>query len=211
MSESGYGDFEFERRFFVRALPRDVLQGTTPSLIIQSYFLAEQGFALRIRVQATSTGARLDAASDPLDALAAHIDDIDFCTLTAKGPTAGGTRYEAERELDAHVGIEMVRRGGRRVVKNRYAVWLGGDGWVLDEFGGQNHPLIVAECERSGPVTDLQIPQFCSTEITDDARFGNDALSRTPFCSWSADYLTELAETGPRYRQDFGTNSTVAE
>ncbi|WP_029253177.1 hypothetical protein [Paraoerskovia marina] len=209
MTDTGYGDFEFERRFLLRHVPRDLVADVTPSLVVQSYFLADEGYALRVRVQATSTGAVLDSTSDPLEVLAEHAEAIDFCTLTAKGPTAGGTRYEAERELDVLVGLEMVRRRGRRIVKNRYAVWLGEDGWVVDEFGGANHPLVIAECERSGPVTDLEIPQFCTTEITDDVRFGNESLACRPYASWAADHLRQLDADGPQYRQDFGENSTL--
>ena len=40
MTESGYGDFEFERKFLVRTLPTDLLAGSTPDVIVQSYFLA---------------------------------------------------------------------------------------------------------------------------------------------------------------------------
>ena len=34
MSETGYGDFEFERRFFVRGLPDAVRDDPTPTLIV---------------------------------------------------------------------------------------------------------------------------------------------------------------------------------
>ena len=91
-----------------------------------------------------------------------------------------GTRYEAERELDVSVGIELVRRGGARVAKTRHSVWLGDDGWVVDTFAGGNAPLMIAEVERGGPVTDLTIPAFCVTEVTSDPRFSNDALAGTP-------------------------------
>ena len=46
MSDTGYGDFEFERRFWVRDLPRELLDAS-PALIVQSYFLADEGFAIR--------------------------------------------------------------------------------------------------------------------------------------------------------------------
>ena len=36
MSDSGYGDFEFERRFFVRDMPRELLAEPAPVLIVQS-------------------------------------------------------------------------------------------------------------------------------------------------------------------------------
>jgi len=209
VSDSGYGDFEFERRFVARDVPRELLEESPPTLIVQSYYLADDGYALRLRVQSSTARARLDERSDAVAVLDEHADAFDFCALTAKGPMVGGTRYEAERELDVSVGVEMVRRGGRRIVKNRHAVWLGADGWVIDVFGGANHPLVVAECERSGPVVDLQIPSFCVTEVTDDHRFANDALVHEPFSRWATQFERELAEQGPRFLQGFGRNQAL--
>ncbi|KZM33985.1 CYTH domain-containing protein [Oerskovia enterophila] len=205
MTDGGNGDFEFERRFLLKDVPVDLLDA--PALIVQSYFLAQDGFAIRLRVQASATDATLAASTSPLHVLEEHT--FDFCALTVKGPTNGGTRYEAEREIDVNVGIEMIRRGGGRIVKTRYSAWLGADGWVIDVFGGANHPLVIAECERSGPVVDLQIPSFCLTEITDDRRFSNDYLSHTPYSGWAASFAAELAVSGPRFRQDFGHNARL--
>lgn len=207
MAECGYGDFEFERRFSVAELPAQVLAEPDPALIIQSYFLAADGYAMRLRVQSSSVYVPMDGSEDELDILNQFASDFDFCALTVKGPMNSGTRYEAEREIDLTMGIEMIRRGGHRIVKNRYATWLGQDGWVLDVFGGQNHPLIIAECERGVPVTDLSIPEFCSTEITDDYRFANETLSHTPYGPWRRDFEQELATDGPQFLQSFGTNT----
>lgn len=78
-------------------------------------------------------------------------------------------------------------------------------------FGGPN-ALIVAEAERSGPVTNLTIPKFCITEITDQARFNNDGvLANRPFCKWADDFEEELALEGPRFQQYFGKNRMVGE
>ncbi|MGO1315791.1 MAG: hypothetical protein ACTMIR_01975 [Cellulomonadaceae bacterium] len=204
MSDTGYGDFEFERRFWLRELPHDVLAEPDPVLIVQSYYLAVDGYAIRVRAQSSRPQGADETDIDAL--LAAQDDRFDFCALTAKGPMVGGTRYEAERQIDVGVGLAMIRAGGRRIVKHRYATWLGTDGWVIDVFGGVNRPLIIAECERGGPVTDLSIPDFCVTEITDDRRFANDALSHTPYGSWARDYEQELGRTGPRFGQEFGRN-----
>lgn len=201
-------DFEYERRFLVSAFPEHLRDA--PTLIVQSYFLAEAGYALRVRVQASEVDASLDATSNPLDVLDAHREAITVATVTVKGPAIGGTRYEAERPLDPQVAAEVVRRGGMPTVKTRYAVWLGGDGWSVDVFGGANHPLIIAECERSSPVTDLEIPSFCVTELTDDRRFGNESLATQPFSGWAPAYLAELAAVGPSLRGDFGTNAMRA-
>lgn len=206
MSDTGYGDFEFERKFFVRELPVDVLRGDVPDLIVQSYFLAAEGYALRIRLQGPARVPLERGVVDDLTVLAQNADRFTFSALTAKGPAVGGTRYEAERDLDVAVGREMVRLGGSRVVKYRHSVWLGGDGWVIDEFLGANGPLIVAECERGGPVTDLVIPDFCESELTDDPRFANESLSRRPYSGWAEQYEEELRTRGPRWLTDFGTN-----
>jgi CYTH domain-containing protein len=205
-SDTGYGDFEFERRFWVRERPAELLDEPEPVLIVQSYYLAQDGYALRLRVQASGLRLPLGPGSDPLAVLDEVGDRFEFCAVTLKGPMNVGTRYEAEREIDVTVGIEMIRRGGDRIVKNRYSVWLGADGWVVDVFGGANSPLVIAECERAGPVTDLQIPAFCETEVTDDARFANDGLARAPYGAWAATFERALAAEGPRFLTDFGHN-----
>ena len=203
MSDTGYGDFEFERRFWVRDLPVDLLD-ESPTIIVQSYYLADEGYALRVRVQTSGGAPALDPSRTPLEVLDEYADRFDFCQVTVKSPMNAGTRYEAERELDVAVGMELVRRGGQRVAKTRHSVWLGDDGWVVDVFAGANAPLVVAEVERGGPVTDLVVPDFCVTEVTDDARFGNDALARTPYGAWAADYERELAAAGPSFLAGLG-------
>lgn len=205
MSEQGYGDFEFERRFVARNVPATLLE-TNPTLIVQSYLLSDEGWAVRIRAQAPGVAATLDPAADELALLEAHVDAVDFGAVTVKGPMNAGTRYEAEREIDPTVAVELVRRGGGRVAKLRHAVWLGEDGWVIDVFAGRNAPLVVAEVERGGPVTDLAIPDFAVTEVTVDPRFANDALARSPFSAWADTFAAELAAQGPTFLTELGTN-----
>ena len=200
----GFGDFEFERRFLVNELPAHLRD--SPSLIIQNYFLAKDGFAIRVRCLAPGISATVNEMSDYYGLLLAEKKHFDFAAITVKGPAAGGTRYEAERSIDPGVGVELVARGDAIIVKTRYAFWFGEDGWVVDEFGGANAGLIIAECERSSPVVDLQIPEFCVTEITDDHRFANDSLCFNPYQKWGEAYQRELKKIGPTYRQDFGTN-----
>ena len=175
MIEQGYGDFEFERRFVVRDVPAGILE-ETPTLIVQTYLLSDEGYAVRVRAQAPGVPARQDPALDELALLEAHVGGVDFGAVTVKGPMNAGTRYEAEREIDATVAVELIRRGAGRVAKLRHAVWLGEDGWVIDVFAGRNAPLVVAEVERGGPVTDLAIPTFLVTEVTVDPPCGPPAF-----------------------------------
>ncbi len=199
-------DFEFERRFFVAEMPEQLLSGVTPDLIVQTYFLASQGYGLRIRLQATSLNREVPEDISGKEAVELFADDFDLCVLAAKGPYTGGTRYEAERVLDVNVGTQMSLLGGTTLTKLRYGVWLGQDGWVIDRFLGDNKPLIVAECERTGPVVDLEIPAFCVEEVTEDRRFSNDALTVKPFSKWARLHRRSLQMNPPRFVTDFGIN-----
>lgn len=204
-------DFEFERRFFVEELPTKLLEGTHPDLIVQTYFLADDGYALRIRLQATGVDLVISDDITGKEALAQYEDKFDLCILAVKGPYLGGTRYEAERELDIGVGIQMCLRGGQTLAKLRYGVWMGQDGWVIDRFLGPNRPLVIAECERTGPVTNLEIPSFCVEEVSGDSRFSNDELVGHPFSQWNSKYKRQLQMNPPRFDHSFGTNQLAPE
>ena len=205
------GDFEYERRFLCRRFPAGLDDGDPPTLIVQSYYVHRDNYALRIRLTAHSVRCLMTTDTDASDVLVQHRDAFTDAYVTVKGPVNGGTRYEAERDIDPGIAAELVLRGGSAIVKNRYPVWLGEDGWNIDVFGGPNAPLIVAEAERSEPVTDLAIPTFCLTEITDDTRFSNDGLADRPYALWRDDFLTELRRGGVHYLQGFGTNRTEFE
>ncbi|MGK2902984.1 MAG: hypothetical protein ACSLE7_08960 [Mycobacterium sp.] len=196
------GDFEFERKFFVHEMPAVMATDPRPGLIVQAYLFAADGYAVRIRLQGP---APIELAATPAE-LVRSLDDDAIGTMTAKGPAAGGTRYEAERELDPIVAGQIVARADHVVVKVRYSAWLGEDGWIVDRFLGGNAPLVLAEVERGGPVVDLVIPEFCATEVSEDDRFRNEYLAHHPFGGWGGDYRTELAISGPKFVDTLGRN-----
>jgi len=202
MSESGFGDFEFERKFLVRDLPAVTASDPSPALIVQAYLFASDGYAVRVRVQGPAPADLSDPALDLIDAIGR--DAIG--TMTAKGPATGGTRYEAERELDPLVAGEIVRRAEHVVTKVRYSVWLGEDGWIIDRFTGGNAPLLLAEVERGGPVVDLAIPTFCVTEVSEDDRFRNEYLAHQPYGTWADAHRRELDRLGPSFVNTLGQN-----
>ncbi|BCI84333.1 CYTH domain-containing protein [Mycobacterium sp. SMC-18] len=202
MSESGFGDFEFERKFLVRDLPAVTASDPSPALIVQAYLFASDGYAVRVRVQGPAPADLSDPALDLIDAIGS--DSIG--TMTAKGPATGGTRYEAERELDPLVAGEIVRRAEHVVTKVRYSVWLGEDGWIIDRFTGGNAPLLLAEVERGGPVVDLAIPTFCVTEVSEDDRFRNEYLAHQPYGTWADAHRRELDRLGPSFVNTLGQN-----
>ena len=202
MSDTGFGDFEFERKFFVHDLPVVAAADPTPTLIVQAYLFAADGYAVRVRVQGPAPAELPGTTGDMVDALG----ESAMGTMAAKGPAVGGTRYEAERELDGLVAGQIVRRAEHVVAKVRYSAWIDEDGWIVDRFLGTNAPLVVAEVERSGPVVDLQIPAFCVTELSEDERFNNEHLAHRPYGTWSDDFRRELALVGPQFVHTLGDN-----
>jgi CYTH domain-containing protein len=206
MSESGSGDFEFERKFFLREVPAVAASDPSPALIVQAYLFAADGYAVRVRLQGPAPD---DLNTDPR-ALAESLGDEAIGTMTAKGPAAGGTRYEAERSLDPLVVGQIVARAEHVVAKIRHSVWLGEDGWIIDRFLAGNAPLVLAEVERGGPVTDLAIPEFCATEVSEDDRFRNEYLAHQPFGDWADAYRGELDLIGPTFLDTLGRNQFEA-
>ncbi len=199
---SDFGDFEFERKFLVLDMPAVAASDPSPVLIAQAYLFAADGYAVRVRLQGPAP-ADLDAS---LAELLTMLGDDAIGTMTAKGPAAGGTRYEAERELDALVAGQIVSRAAHVVLKVRSSVWLGEDGWIIDRFLAGNAPLMIAEVERDGPVVDLTIPSFCTTEVSEDDRFRNEYLAEHPFGTWAEAYRRELDTAGPRFVGSLGRN-----
>ncbi|MGE2715479.1 hypothetical protein ACQI4L_15590 [Mycolicibacterium litorale] len=199
---SEFGDFEYERKFLVGDIPAVAASDPRPALIAQAYLFAADGYAVRVRLQGPAP-AELDASPGELvDALG----DEAIGTMTAKGPAAGGTRYEAERDLDPLVAGQIVSRAEHVVLKVRSSVWLGEDGWIIDRFLGGNAPLVLAEVERDSPVVDLVIPSFCTTEVSEDDRFRNEHLAFHPFSGWADDYRSELELLGPTFVDTLGCN-----
>lgn len=206
MSESGFGDFEFERKFFLHEVPAVATSDPSPMLIVQAYLFASDGYAVRVRLQGPAPGEWDTTAG----ALVESLGDDAMGTMTAKGPAAGGTRYEAERSLDPLVVGQIIARSEHVVAKVRYSVWLGEDGWIIDRFLAGNAPLVLSEVERGGPVTDLVIPEFCATEVSEDDRFRNEFLAHHPFGAWAEDYRRELDLLGPTFVDTLGRNQFEA-
>ncbi len=199
------GDFEFERKFLLGVMPPEAAGDPSPDLIVQAYVFADDGFAVRVRISGPLAGIDIDAPPRAMaQALTEHPDSLG--TLGAKGPANSGTRYEAERQIDALVAGSIVARSTALIAKVRYSMWLGEDGWIVDRFLADNAPLLVGEVERARPVTDLAIPVFCVTEVSEDPRFGNEYLAHHPFPTWAKEFAQEYRIVGPGFMQSLGRN-----
>ena len=112
------------------------------------------------------------------------IDDQGF--LTIKGITVGATRVEYEYEIPANEANEMLDNLCEQPIieKNRFKVPLDGLIWEIDEFGGVNAGLIVAEVELEKEDQEFKNPEGTGEEVSDDPRYFNSNLIANPFTTW---------------------------
>ena len=106
--------------------------------------------------------------------------------LTIKGPASEGARDEYEYPIPVADAEEMLERlcGGGRVEKRRHRVPYAGHTWEVDEFTGENAPLVVAEVELDRIDAEVSLPPWIGLEVTYDPRYTNAALARNPYSRW---------------------------
>ena len=68
--------------------------------------------------------------------------------------------------------------------KTRYRIPVGEHIWEVDRFHGDNQGLVVAEVELDSEDQPFERPPWLGEEVTDDPRYYNSALSRTPYGQW---------------------------
>ena len=57
--------------------------------------------------------------------------------------------------------------------------------WEVDEFLGNNKGLFVAEIELTSEDESFQKPSWIGKEVTNDHRYRNSYLAKTPITEWS--------------------------
>lgn len=157
---------EIERRFLVTG--DDWRPGATAVEIVQGYLSTDPRRVVRVRL-AGGQGF-----------------------LTIKGLADGASRAEFEYAVPAADARELLALCGQAVVeKVRWTVDHAGLAWVLDEFGGANAGLVLAEVELEAPDQAFDRPPWVGAEVTGQARFANASLAERPYAAFSA------AEKGP--------------
>jgi CYTH domain-containing protein len=106
--------------------------------------------------------------------------------ITLKGATSGITRKEFEYKIPVDDGNELLDGFALSEVKKvRYRIEFAGNLWEVDEFGGDNAGLIMAEIELDDENEKFDLPDWVTTEVSDDERYYNSNLSVNPFKSWA--------------------------
>ncbi len=152
---------EIERKFLPRSEAwRQQVERSTE--IRQGYLAQDVQSAIRVRI----SGER------------AH--------LNIKANIDGVHRHEFEYEIplaDAEALFrDMVR--GPVIHKIRHELTVDGHLWEIDEFLGENAPLVVAEIELSHADEPFTRPDWLGEEVSRDSRYFNSQLALRPYSRW---------------------------
>ena len=105
-----------------------------------------------------------------------------FAYLTIKGEPDGIVRAEFEYAVPVDDAEAMLKALCARplIEKTRHLVPYGGLVWHVDEFGGDNAGLILAEVELERPDQPVPLPPWVGAEVTHDPRYRNSNLVEAP-------------------------------
>jgi adenylate cyclase len=106
--------------------------------------------------------------------------------LTLKTKTVGISRSEFEYEIpkiQAQALLDLVC-AQPQIEKYRYKIPIGNLVWEVDEFLGANAGLVVAEVELASVDQQVELPDWIGDEVSDDPRYFNSNLAKSPFTSW---------------------------
>ncbi|AXT48625.1 MULTISPECIES: CYTH domain-containing protein [Chromobacterium] len=150
---------EIERRFIVVG---DDWRGLAPGVQYrQGYLSVEKERTVRVRVVG------------------------DQAWLTLKSNISNVSRHEFEYPVPlADAQTIMGAMCPMVVDKLRHRIEHGGFIWEVDEFFGDNAGLVLAEIELPDESTPFDKPAWIGEEVTEDGRYTNAYLSKTPYSRW---------------------------
>lgn len=106
--------------------------------------------------------------------------------LTIKGKSEGLARLEFEYTIPVEDARQMLDQLCQKplIEKVRYCRSEQGYIWEIDEFGGDNQGLIMAEVELEAEDEQPPLPDWVGEEVTGDPRYYNAALVSHPYRNW---------------------------
>lgn len=124
--------------------------------------------------------------------LSSHADRVvrvrvegDRAKLTVKGATRGVTRSEFEYAIPVEDAVAMMALCEKPIItKRRHVVMHEGKKWEVDVFGGENAGLVIAELELASEDEAFAKPVWALDDVSDDPRYYNSNLVKTPFSRW---------------------------
>ena len=111
----------------------------------------------------------------------------DQAFLNLKSRELGTTRQEFDYEIPVADAEALLRLCvGGLIDKVRHYVEHEGRTFEVDEFGGDNAGLVVAELELESADAAYARPDWLGIEVTEQQRFYNLALAERPYSRWNA-------------------------
>lgn len=148
---------EIERKFLVASDAWRATAGPGKS-IVQGYLSSNAKATVRVR-----------------------LIDRDRAVITIKGPVDGITRAEFEYDIPLADADALLALAGPQVVrKTRFEVPVDGLVWEVDVFAGAHAGLVLAEVELHSADQPVAAPGWVGREVSDDDRYANASLARTP-------------------------------
>jgi adenylate cyclase len=153
---------EIERKFLLAADAGESWRtGATSRRLVQGYLSRDPQRTVRVRIDETSA------------------------FLTIKGQSTGATRAEFEYAIPLTDAERLLALCLPPLIdKTRHLVIHEGHRWEIDEFFGDNAPLIVAELELASEDEAFARPPWLGAEVTDDPRYFNSQLAMSPYGRW---------------------------
>ena len=97
--------------------------------------------------------------------------------LTIKSSTRGISRQEFEYEIPTEDAEELLKLCGRNVLKKiRRTIEFNGHIWEVDFFMGRHAGLVLAEVELNSAEEYVDLPDWVTKEVSEDARYFNSNL-----------------------------------
>lgn len=106
--------------------------------------------------------------------------------INIKSMTLGAVRAEFDYPVpaaDARILLDQLCLRPL-IEKLRHHVQHAGMHFEIDEFGGDNAGLVVAELELDSEQQDFVRPDWLGAEVTDDSRYYNVSLLEHPYRDW---------------------------
>lgn len=152
---------EIERKYLIDSDKWNKIDKPAGSHFRQGYLVTDPNKTIRIRITDT-TGI-----------------------LTIKGISQGASRLEYEYEIPLAEARELLDNFSvSELIKIRYEIAYKGKTWEVDEFLGDNAGLFVAEIELETENEVVELPEWITTEVTEDQKYYNSNLTLNPFKNW---------------------------
>ena len=169
---------EIERKFLLKSDAwRSQVRESRP--MSQGYLASADGVSVRVRVAGPQAWLNIKAGG--LEPTA-----MDGGSAPNAGSILGPSRAEYEYSIPLDDARELLALAQTPLIeKVRHYVEHGGTTWEIDEFGGENSGLVVAEVELDDEESPFARPPWLGAEVTHLTRYYNVCLVSHPYRAWN--------------------------